>query len=188
MNQTSKVYLNKVVFLFTLLAKRVRQFLWALKYGSLFEILSKDIYCVGGFSKSRKAEMIFNGKRVYIGPNCNVGCRIEFYSSILIGPNVSFVGADHVYNDLGSLMFDSGRPEMKGIIIEDDVWAGHCAIIMDGVKLGRHSIIAAGSIVTKDTVPFSINAGCPSKVIKYRFDDMKMREEYLKNISYRISR
>ncbi len=171
----------------TKIIKIARQLIWILKYGRLSEVFSKDIYCVGRFSKSRKADIIFNGKRIYIGPNCHIGCTVEFNNSILIGPNVSFVGADHIYNDPKSLMFDSGRPEMKGVIIEDDVWVGHGAIIMDGVKLGRHSLIAAGAIVTKDTAPFSINAGCPSKLIKYRFDDISIRKYYVNNISSRIS-
>jgi len=172
--------------LLSIIVKRARQFFWGVRNNCLLDVFVKDIYCVGRFSRSRKSVLLFNGTRVYIGPGASFGCKVTFNSSILIGPNVSFVGADHVYDDVSSLMFDSGRPLMKGIVLEDDVWIGHGAIIMDGVRVARHSIVAAGAIVTKDTEPFSINAGCPSRVIKYRFDNEESRSRYLHNISNRI--
>ena len=53
--------------------------------------------------------------------------------------------------------------------IGDDVWIGYGAIIMSGVNIANGSIIAAGSVVTKDTEPYSIYAGIPAKKIKDRF-------------------
>jgi virginiamycin A acetyltransferase len=56
------------------------------------------------------------------------------------------------------------------LVIEDDVWIGHNAIILPGCKfIGRGSIIGAGSIVTKPVSPYSIIAGCPAKKIRDRF-------------------
>ena len=60
--------------------------------------------------------------------------------------------------------------------IGDDVWIGYGAIIMSGVKIANGSIIAAGSVVTHDTEPYSIYAGIPAKKIKDRFND-KLDEE-----------
>ena len=54
-------------------------------------------------------------------------------------------------------------------IVEDDVWIGHGAIIIAGVKIGKGSVIAVGSIVTKDIVPYSVVGGNPTKINKYRF-------------------
>ncbi|MEP7277990.1 MAG: DapH/DapD/GlmU-related protein, partial [Bacteroidota bacterium] len=56
-------------------------------------------------------------------------------------------------------------------VIEDDVWIGYGSTILSGVKIGRGSIIAAGSLVTKDVLPYSIYAGVPAKKIKNRFDN-----------------
>ena len=56
------------------------------------------------------------------------------------------------------------------IILEDDVWIGHSAIIMSGVTLGQGSIVAAGAVVTKDVPPYAIVGGNPAKIIKYRFE------------------
>lgn len=60
----------------------------------------------------------------------------------------------------------------KGTIeIGEDVWVGSNSTILSGVKIGRGSIIGAGSVVTKDVPKYAIVAGNPAKVIKYRFDD-----------------
>ena len=56
-------------------------------------------------------------------------------------------------------------------VIGNDVWVGHKAIIMPGVKIGDGAIIGAGSMVTKDVPPYAIAAGVPAKVLRKRFDD-----------------
>ena len=52
------------------------------------------------------------------------------------------------------------------VTIEDDVWIGANAVILPGVAIGTHSVVAAGAIVTKDVPPRSLVAGVPAKVIK----------------------
>ena len=56
----------------------------------------------------------------------------------------------------------------KGITIEDAVWVGVGARILDGVTIGRNSIIGAGSVVTKDVAPFSVFLGNPGRVVQNR--------------------
>jgi acetyltransferase-like isoleucine patch superfamily enzyme len=51
-------------------------------------------------------------------------------------------------------------------VIEDDIWIGANAVILPGVTIGQHSVVAAGAIVTKDIPPHSLVAGVPAKVIK----------------------
>ena len=57
------------------------------------------------------------------------------------------------------------------IVLEDDVWIGQDSIILSGVTIGRGSVIAAGSVVTKSVEPYSIVGGNPARLIRYRFDD-----------------
>ena len=49
---------------------------------------------------------------------------------------------------------------------EDDVWVGANAVILPGVTIGEHCVVAAGAVVTKDVPPHSLVAGVPAKVIK----------------------
>jgi len=56
----------------------------------------------------------------------------------------------------------------KGIKIEDDVWIGSNSTVLDGVTIGRGSVIGAGSVVTQDIPPFSVALGVPAKLIKER--------------------
>jgi acetyltransferase-like isoleucine patch superfamily enzyme len=60
--------------------------------------------------------------------------------------------------------------------VEDDVWIGHGAIIVAGVTIGTGSIVAAGSVVTRDVPPFSIVGGNPARVIKMRFSQEDLVE------------
>ncbi|MFZ3134751.1 acyltransferase [Methanothrix sp.] len=54
----------------------------------------------------------------------------------------------------------------KEVIIEEDVWIGANVTILPGVRIGRCSVVAAGSVVTKDVKPFTIVAGSPARPIK----------------------
>jgi len=59
--------------------------------------------------------------------------------------------------------------DQKRTHIGNDVWIGQNAIILDGVKIGNGSIVAAGAVVTKDVPDYAVVAGVPAKVIKFRF-------------------
>ena len=52
------------------------------------------------------------------------------------------------------------------VVIDDDVWIGANAVVLPGVTIGKHSVVAAGAIVTKDVPPHSLVAGVPAKIIK----------------------
>ena len=84
-----------------------------------------------------------------------------------MGPNVKIYTRNHNFNDLSvpiALQGKSSKPTFVG----DDVWLGANVIITAGVIIGNHSIIAAGSIVTKNVPDFAIVGGNPAKIIKYR--------------------
>lgn len=58
--------------------------------------------------------------------------------------------------------------EYKHIFIGDDVWIGTNALVLDGVSIGNHAVVAAGAVVTKDVPEYAIVGGVPAKIIKYR--------------------
>ena len=62
------------------------------------------------------------------------------------------------------------------VVVGNDVWIGDNVTIMSGVKIGDGAVIGTNSLVTKDVMPYSINVGVPSKVIKYRFSSEIIEE------------
>lgn len=115
------------------------------------------------------------GGFVQIGKHCSINPYTIIYGhgGVVIGDNVLIAGHcmiipnNHIYVDKNKPIATQGGIK-KGIIIEDDVWIGHGCSILDGVIIGRGSIIAAGSVVKSNIPPFSIVAGVPAKVIKQR--------------------
>jgi acetyltransferase-like isoleucine patch superfamily enzyme len=86
---------------------------------------------------------------------------------VMFGPNVYIFSENHGHERTDIPMIEQPTAR-KGVKIEDDVWIGTRATILDGITIGKGSIIAAGSIVNKDVPPYSIVAGVPAKVIKSR--------------------
>lgn len=66
--------------------------------------------------------------------------------------------------------YPKGEKEYQ-VVIGNDVWIGCNCLILSGVKIGDGAVIGAGSVVTKDVDPYSVVAGVPAKVIKYRFEE-----------------
>jgi len=123
-----------------------------------------------------------------IGKYSRVGINVEVNNAIVgnftrIGRNTIIGPGTHPMNLLTShnIFYKKnsiGRPEWvkkidfneeKQTVIGHDVWIGLNCIIMDGIKIGDSSIIAAGAVVTKDVPPFAIVGGVPAKVLKLRF-------------------
>lgn len=125
------------------------------------------------WSPNRKIEL---GNRVQFGANCVVETDVVIGNDVLIARNVAFVGRnDHLTNLVGSSIWDSGRGENEVIHINNDVWIGHGSIVLSGVNIGRGSIVAAGSVVTKDVRPYTIVGGNPAKFIKPRFNHQEIQ-------------
>ena len=112
------------------------------------------------------AEGIRIGDNVGISQNCFFAARamIEIGNDVIIGPGVSFFSENHNYKDVDTPIRLQGETRRK-IVIEDDVWIGANATILAGVRVGKHSVIGAGSVVTKDVSANSVVAGCPAKAV-----------------------
>ncbi len=115
------------------------------------------------------------GEGLEIGDNSNigafgyVGCSgfIKIGNKVMLGPRVSLYAENHVFDRADLDIKDQGV-ERSFIVIEDDCWIGASSIILAGVTVGRGSVIAAGSVVTKNVPAYSIVAGVPAKVIRSR--------------------
>lgn len=114
-------------------------------------------------------DMVF-GNHVQLGPHCHISADIHFGNNVLCAAYVSFIGKnEHRYDIPGTSVWDSPRGTDAATQIGNDVWIGHGAIILGGVKVGDGAIVAAGSVVTKDVPPCTIVGGNPAKVLKNRF-------------------
>ncbi|GLD99687.1 hypothetical protein PINS_up008413 [Pythium insidiosum] len=105
------------------------------------------------------------GDNVFLNFNCVLldTCEIRIGARTLLGPGVQLYAASHPLDpEVRKAGLEDGRP----ITIEEDVWIGGNAIILPGVRIGRGSVVGAGSVVTKDVPPMSVVAGNPARFIK----------------------
>jgi len=91
-------------------------------------------------------------------------CQISIGDFCDIGPRVTLVAGGHEIDMIGPRSAGSGYS--KDIIIEDGVWIGANVSVLGGVKIGKKSIIGAGSVLTQDIPPYVIAAGVPCKPVK----------------------
>lgn len=108
---------------------------------------------------------------VIIGDNSRVGIGntiigpVKIGNDVILAQNIVISGLNHGYQDIQIPIKD--QPVTMGLVtIEDEAWIGANATIVSGVTVGKHSVVAAGSVVTKNVPPFSIVGGNPAKILK----------------------
>jgi acetyltransferase-like isoleucine patch superfamily enzyme len=177
-----------------------------------FYVLLLRLFDVQKIIKARIQKKLFAqcGEKVTIGHNCDfiyshihighhvhIGSYASFFASIAhiyigdyvaFGPNVSIRGGDHRIDLLGKHIFEIKENEKLhendiDVHIDNGVWVGCNVTILKGVHIGTGAVVAAGSVVTKSVPPYAIVAGNPAKVLKYRFDEVqiKQHEQMLKS-------
>lgn len=111
------------------------------------------------------------GEGTVINPNFIVSDGfqpiLKIGERVAISPNVTII-CESAPNNSKLLEFEYVKNHLictKPVVIEDDVWIGANSVILPGVRVGKCSIIGAGSIVTKDVDPYTIVAGVPAKKI-----------------------
>jgi acetyltransferase-like isoleucine patch superfamily enzyme len=104
------------------------------------------------------------GRNVFINQNCtfyDLG-GLDISDDVLIGPNVSIITSGHPLRPSDRRSGVIAKP----IVIERNVWVAAGAIIIGGVTIGENSVVAAGSVVTKDIPPNTLVGGNPARVIR----------------------
>ena len=122
-------------------------------------------------------ENIYLGSRVALGTGLTVlstRAKVRIGDDVMFGPNVTIVTGDHRIDIPGRTMYsvrdDEKSPENdRDVVIENDVWIGANVIILKGVTIHTGSVIAAGSVVTKDVEEYSVYGGVPAKFLRARF-------------------
>lgn len=109
------------------------------------------------------------GEHSSIGPYGYVGCsgKITIGKNVMFGPKCSLFAENHVFSNKESSIKSQGV-QQKGITIEDDCWIGSNVTILDGVTIGKGSVIGAGTLVTKDVPAGSVVVDKREKVVRER--------------------
>jgi len=132
-----------------------------------------DFEDVHNFEKNVKYHFDFIGDKLIFGKFCMIASGATF---IMNGGNhltdsISSYPFSIFGGDWSNAMGGKSFPYKGDTVIGNDVWIGHNAVIMPGVKIGDGAIIATNSTVTKDVEPYSIVGGNPAKTIRKRFSD-----------------
>jgi acetyltransferase-like isoleucine patch superfamily enzyme len=110
------------------------------------------------------------GDHTFIGHNCNfaVAAEVTLGSHCLLASNVQVFDYDGHSIDAAKRRWNEPFPpeNCKPVAIGDDVWLGTGVLVLKGVTVGDRSIVAAGSVVTRDVPPDVIVAGNPARVVK----------------------
>ena len=111
------------------------------------------------------------GDNSSIGPHGYVGCsgKITIGKNVMFGPKCSLFAENHIFSNT-RLDIKSQGVAQKGITIEDDCWIGSNCVILDGVRIGKGSVIGAGTLVSKDIAPGSIVMDKRNKIRKSRIN------------------
>src|ERR1700728_706140 len=120
-------------------------------------LLIAPFYTAGG-------DEIRVGHNVFVNQNCtfyDLG-GLDIADNVMIGPNVSIIKAGHPLEPSQRRAATIGTP----IVIERGVWIAAGAIIIGGVTIGEHSVVAAGSVVTRDVPAKSLVGGNPARIIR----------------------
>lgn len=129
------------------------------------------IECTGVIRKLGEKLIIEDG--VGIAANAFIAVRgtVKIGKDTIIGPNFKLHSENHNFSDIDTPIRLQGATRI-GVEIGEDCWIGSNVTILDGVKLGKGCIVAAGAVVNKSFEDYSIIGGVPAHIIKYRISEV----------------
>jgi acetyltransferase-like isoleucine patch superfamily enzyme len=105
------------------------------------------------------------GDYTRIGIHCTVIGPVCIGSHVNLAQGITVTALNHNFGDAARRIDEQGV-STKPVVIGDDVWIGANAVILPGVTIGSHCVIAAGAVVTKDVPDYTLAGGVPAKIIK----------------------
>jgi lipopolysaccharide O-acetyltransferase len=114
------------------------------------------------------------GDGTAIQPYAHIGAAelVQIGRGVLIASHVYITDHDHDFSDPTEPPISNPHVVVSPVRIGDYVWLGERVMVLKGVTIGEHSVIGAGSVVTKSVPPFSVAVGVPARVIR-RFDSVR---------------
>lgn len=136
----------------------------------------KTLYHLGGFCNGTPlCSNLVGGGTVRIGKGSEIGerCRISIANSldigenVLLSPNVYITDCDHEYRNVDIPVIDQGIVQRgQKVSIGEGSYIGINAVIVGNVKIGKHCVIGANSVVNKDVLDYCVAVGSPAKILK----------------------
>lgn len=113
---------------------------------------------------------------VEIGKKTDIGCNtiisstsgVSIGNSVLIAGNCYIGGGRYLADRIDIPMMEQGVYSKGPVVVEDDVWIGTGATVLDGVRIGKGCIIGAGAVVTKNLPEYAVAVGVPARVVQIR--------------------
>ena len=137
------------------------------------DVVPFNRFALGDRSVIEDFSVVNNGVgNVLIGPNTLIGIGGVLIGPVTIGANVIMAqhvvlsGLNHGYEDIHTPIRDQ-PVTTRPIVVEDDCWIGANVTITAGVTIGQHSVVAGGSVVTRDVAPYTVVGGNPARVLKH---------------------
>ncbi len=110
------------------------------------------------------------GDRTLIGIGCVLIGPLSVGNDVILAQNIVCSGLNHQYRDISVPIAKQPVTALE-ITIEDEVWIGANSVITAGIRIGKHSVVAAGSVVTKNVDPYCVVGGNPANVLR-RYDPL----------------
>ena len=107
------------------------------------------------------------GNFTEIGTRAMIQSNVHLGDYVIMGPDVKIYSRNHKYDSLEVPIANQGKNYYE-TFIGNDVWIGANVVITAGCKVGNHTVIAAGAVVTKDIPDYAVVGGVPAKILKYR--------------------
>jgi acetyltransferase-like isoleucine patch superfamily enzyme len=150
------------------------------------DVLPFNGFTLGEDSTIEDFSTINNGVGdVFIGHRTRIGLGNVLIGPVRVGDDVMFAqnvvlsGLNHSYEDI-TLPPSRQKVSTNPIVIEDEVWIGANVTVTAGVTIGKHSVVAGGSVVVKDVPPYSVVAGNPGRILKQYHPETKQWERVQK--------
>lgn len=163
--------------------------IWRILYAATAKLLPQSAYCrparyLRGFFARRICSSVGNdvnvergatfgelvtlGDRSGIGINCELHGEVHIGTDVMMGPECIFYTVNHETTRTDIPMCQQGIATSKPIVVGNDVWLGRRVMVMPGVTIGDHCIVAAGAVVTKSFPDYSVLGGVPAKIVASR--------------------
>ena len=175
------IFIKLFVYLFKVFPNFIKSFMWSIfsPFRGFFSVFIRYLIFSSQVNTFGKNTYIGSGvvlkccNKISVGQNLSIhdGCYIDASGSLTIGDEVSIAHHTSILT-FNHTWVDTSQPikynpvELSSVVIEDDVWIGCGVRIMPGVTIGKRSVIAAGSVVTKDVAAGTMVAGVPARKIK----------------------